>query len=164
MFSLALSHPSLGVSPSGASATARTRPHGGGLFPAPGRWDFEEDMTMHASDDVRWTVELNPGSVLRLPPGTTVGCRAGSVWLTEYRPGRDVLLAAGDVHTAGGAGPVVVTGRAAASLVLGATDDSVGRRLLRAMGEACVGLGNGLRQRGERVGTGLHHRPGLPAR
>lgn len=119
---------------------------------------------MHASDDVRWTVELNPGSVLRLPPGTTVGCRAGSVWLTEYRPGRDVLLAAGDAHTAGGAGPVVVTGRAAACLVLGATDDSVGRRLLRALGEACVRLGSGLRQRGERVGTGLHHRPGLPAR
>lgn len=119
---------------------------------------------MLARDDVQWTVELNPGAVLRLPPGTMVECRAGSVWLTEYRPGRDVLLRAGDVHTAGGAGPVVVSGRGEAWLVLGVADDSVGRQILRALGEACVRLGNGLRQRGERVGTGLHHRPGLPAR
>lgn len=119
---------------------------------------------MQARDDMRWTVELNPGAVLRLRPGTAVGCRAGSVWLTEYRPGRDVLLSAGDVYTAGGAGPVVVTGRVDACLVFGAADDSVGRRVLRALGEACVRLGHWLRQRGERGGTGLHHRPGLPAR
>ena len=115
---------------------------------------------MNARDAMHWGVELAGGAVLIVPPGATIGCRAGSVWLSEHRPGRDVLLAAGEAHSVGGTGPVVVTTHRGARLVVGLVDDSAGRTLRRILGAAWARL----RQRGERVGTGLHHRPGLPAR
>lgn len=112
---------------------------------------------MNATDAMHWGVELAAGAVLTVPPGATLGCRTGSVWLTEHRPGRDVLLAAGEAHTVGGTGPAVVTARGDARLVVGLACDSAGRG---GLGEFWARL----RQRGERVGTGLHHRPGLPTR
>lgn len=119
---------------------------------------------MDARGRVEWTVELGRGEVLTLPPGLVVRCRAGSLWLTEYHPGRDVLLRSGDVHTAGGRGPVLVSGRCGAVLAVGLADGSDPAAMPGVLRSACIRLGSRLCEGGERFGAGLHGGAGLPAR
>lgn len=70
--------------------------------------------------DTRWIMELDRGAHLNLTlrPGTTLCCRSGYVWLTEYRPGKDVILAAGECHLVSHGGAVVISSRHRAQIAV----------------------------------------------
>ena len=75
---------------------------------------------MHATDNTRWIMELDKGAALALTlrRGMVVVCRHGSVWLTEYRPGVDIVLAAGERHTANHDGQMVISSRGPAQIAI----------------------------------------------
>lgn len=91
---------------------------------------------MHSACEVMAELTLDKKSVqaIDLVEGTRIGCTEGMIWLTEQRPGLDVVLMAGESHTVRHDGVVVLSSRNLARVVIHPRRLSCGRigmRMLR---------------------------------
>ncbi|MDO9600287.1 MAG: DUF2917 domain-containing protein [Azoarcus sp.] len=124
---------------------------------------------MHATDDTRWIMELDRGATLAfsLRQGMVVVCHRGSVWLTEYHPGVDIVLAAGERHTTTVDGQVVISSRGAAQIAISPVSGLLaGHQRLRLIGKALARLNRRLQLGGkthEHPGAGVHDGTRTPA-
>lgn len=124
---------------------------------------------MHARADTRWIMELDKGATLALSlrRGMVVVCRHGSVWLTEYRPGVDIVLAAGERHTATRDGQMVLSSRGAAQIAVSpASGLLAGHPRRHLFSQALIRLKRRLLLGGkthEHPGAGVHDGTGTPA-
>lgn len=98
---------------------------------------------MHSAFEVLAELTLGKKSVqaIDLAEGTRISCTEGMIWLTEQRPGLDVVLMAGESHTVRRDGVVVLSSRNLTRVVIHPRLRSCGRVGMRMLRTCLADLG-----------------------